>query len=267
MVIIMKNDSFDSQIKKSLQEQAARFDPSAGADMGFETIMHRLQDGKKEDIKKMGHFNMKKVLIAIAAAVMVLGTITVASGKIVGIVSHSSSIPDYTRYTDLAEAEGIAGVVTNAPASFSNGFKFKGINLVETGYKTEEGSTADTFTQLSIRYAKGSDIVTYDMQPRPFKDKDSAETSGRYDIFVENGTTYYYAETHNMWVPGDYEPTEEEKAQVEAGTLNIGYGAAERSYSDSKMIIWEKNGYERSLFCMDIELSREGLIEMALEID
>lgn len=266
MVIIMKNDSFDSQIKKSLQEQAALFEPSADADRSFQEIMDRLQETKKEEYK-MKHFDMKKVLIATAAAVMVLGTITVASGKIAGIVSHSSSIPDYTRYADLAEAEARAGVLTDAPESFSNGYRFKSINLVDTGYKNEDGAVSDNFTSLSLRYAKGSDTVIYDIQPRPFAGKGAADISDMFDIFDEDGTTFYYMEAHNKWVPGDYKPTEEEKAQVEAGTLNIGYGAAEISYSDSKQLFWEKDGHERSLFCMDSELSREELIEMALEID
>ena len=49
-------------------------------------------------------------------------------------------------------------------------------------------------------------------------------------------------------------------------TLNIGVGASEISYSDSKSITWEVNGQARSLFCMDNDISKEDFLNMAFEI-
>ena len=88
-----------------------------------------------------------------------------------------------------------------------------------------------------------------------------------YDTFERYGITYYYHELRNKWVHVGYEPTDEEKAQMEAGTLNIGFGASEISYSDSKSVIWEVNSHEHHLFCMDNDISKEDLIAMALEIE
>lgn len=270
MVIIMKSNQFDRQIKKGLQEQAEYFKQSADTDKGLENILDRLQAEKmtknkeenKEDLK-MKHFNMKKAVIAAAVAVMAIGCVAAASGRVTGILSGSSSIPDYRSYSDLSKAESKTGVTTNAPEEFSNGFRFYGINIVDMSYQDETNATVDSFKALSVRYKNGSDCITYDVHPRPML---NTSADSYTDVFEEDGITYYYNEMHNKWVTPDYEPTEEEKAQVEAGTLNIGYGASEISYSDSKEINWEVNGQERELFCMDIDISKEELLKMALEI-
>lgn len=262
MVIIMKNNNFDNQLKKGLQDQAALFQSVSDTDDGFEDVMRRLQTEKKEE-PKMKRFNMKKAVIATVAAVMVFGTLAVASSGVKFMASHSNVIPDYTKYTDLSTAEDSVGVTTNAPESFSNGYRFNGINIVENTYENEEHNSIDMFRSISIRYKNGSDSLSYDVDPRPMQ----ADYKNRStDTIEKNGVTYYYNEVRSKWVPGNYQPTDEEKAQMEAGTLNIGFGAAEISYSDSKSITWEKDGNTHELFCMDVDLSKEELLNMALEI-
>lgn len=259
----MKNNKFDNQIKKGLQKQAKYFEQSDNADNGFDNILSRLQEETNKEDFNMKHFNMKKAVIAAAVAVMAIGCVAAASGKVTNIFSHSSSIPDYRQYSDLAAAEAEVGITTNAPESFSNGYSFYGIYISDVGYRDEENATVDSFKSLSIRYKNGSDSVEYEVQPRPLL---NTAADSYTDVFEEDGITYYYNELRSKWVTPDYEPTEEEKAQVEAGTLNIGYGASEISYSDSKEICWEINGQEHSLFCMDIDISKEEFIQMALEI-
>ena len=53
----MKNNRFDKQLKKGLQDQAALFERVSDTDDGFETVMRRLQAEKKEETK-MKRFNM-----------------------------------------------------------------------------------------------------------------------------------------------------------------------------------------------------------------
>jgi len=260
--MIMKNNQFDMQIKTGLQKQAELFQSAADADIQFEKVMQGLRPAKMEETK-MKRFTMKKAVIATIAAVMVFGTLAVASGGVKYMASHSSVIPDYTKYADLSTAEASVGVVTDAPESFSNGYRFSGINIVENSYENEEHNTIDSFQSISVRYKKGSDRISYDVDPRPVME---GKADSATDIIVENGITYYYNELRNKWVPGNYQPTDEEKAQVEAGALNIGYGVDEISYSDSKSITWEKDGNTHQLFCMDVDLSKEDLLTMALEI-
>lgn len=169
-----------------------------------------------------------------------------------------------TRYTDLPKAESAAGVITNAPETFSNGYQFYGINMKSMSYETDDSTKVDSFKALSIEYRSGSDRVLYNVQPRPMMIEDA---DNRYESIEQDSVTYYYYELRNKWVPVGYEPTDEEKAQMDAGTLNIGVGASEISYSDSKGVIWEINGHEHHLFCMDNEISKEALISMALEIE
>lgn len=265
----MKNNQFDSQIKMGLQKQAELFQSATDTDIAFEKVMLDVEEYRKQhsSMKERGinmkKFNMKKAVIATVAAVMVFGTLAVASGGVKFIASHSSAIPDYTKYADLATAESRAGVTTNAPESFSNGYRFSGITIVDRNYENEERNTIDSFQSIEIGYKNGSDRLTYIVDPRPIL---SGYTKSATDTITENGITYYYNELHSKWVPGDYHPTAEEQAQVEAGTLNIGYGASEIAYSDSKSITWEKDGNQYELFCMDVDISKDALLNMALEI-
>lgn len=258
----MKNNQFDKKIAIGLQKQAKLFRSDTDTDIAFEEVMQSLRSKKMEETK-MKHFNVKKAVIATIAATMVFGTFATASGGIKSIISHSSAFPDYTKYADLSTAEASAGVVTNAPEKFSNGYQFSGINIVERSYKNENKDTIDSFRSISIYYKKASDTISYDVDPRPML---AGYVNKATDTIEENGIVYYYNEMRNKWVTPDYQPTAEEQAQVEAGTLNIGYGADKISYSDSKSITWEKDGNMHELFCMDVDLSKEELLNMALEI-
>lgn len=264
----MKNNQFDNQIKIGLQEQAERFQSASDTDIAFEKVMLTVEERKKQrsSVKERGmnmkKFTMKKAVIATVAAVMVLGTLTVASGGVAYIHSSSNARLDYTNYADLTAAENRVGVTTNAPQSFSNGYTFKGINIKDMNYESEENSTIDSFQSIAVRYKNGSDELSYEVQPRHIL----PAYDSSMDTFEKDGITYYYNATRNKWVTPDYQPTAEEQAQVEAGTLNIGYGADKISYSDSMAITWEKDGHMHQLFCMDVNLSKEELINMALEI-
>lgn len=279
----MKNNLFDNQIKNGLQEQAALFQSTTDTDIAFEKVMleakerqkqHSLHQEKervcaiqpklepKERSMNMKRFTIKKAVIATVAAVMVLGTLTVASGGVAGIRSSSSARLDYTKYTDLATAESRVGVTTNAPQSFSNGYTFKGITIKDMTYENEENAAIDSFQSVQVRYKSGSDDVSYEVLPRHIL----PVYNSSMEHFEKDGITYYYHAVRSKWVTPDYKPTAEEQAQVEAGTLNIGYGADSISYSDSMSLTWEKNGQMRQLFCMDVDLSKEDFINMALEI-
>lgn len=267
----MKNHNFDNKMKQALQEQAKCCELPQDADARLRNALDSLQASEMEE-KNMKRFTVKKAVIIAAAAVMVLGTISIASGKVAGIIASTSSNPDYTSYADLSTAEKKAGVTTNAPESFSNGYTFYGIHLSQESYLGEDNTVTDSFTSLMIDYRKGTDTIYYEIQPRPMLESAKANK----ECFEENGVTYYYHALRNKFVPVGYEPTEEEKAQIEAGTLNIGVTGTDSNpdsdiephydETESQEIWWEVDGQQRSLFCMDNDISKEALISMALEI-
>lgn len=258
----MKKDEFDNTIKKCLQEQVEHYRVSPQMDARFQSTFDKLCQKEMEE-QSMKHFPIKKAIIVAAAAVMVLGSITtIAAGGIKAIKSSSSAHPNYTNYADLSTAEKQANVITNAPKTFSNGYTFSGITVVDQSYMAEDETTTDTFTSLSIDYTKASDSIFYKVQPRPIIDSLKSTTSCDKD-----GIVYYYTTLQNKFVPADYKPTAEEQAQVDAGTLNIGYGTDTIEYSESKQVWWETNGQQHSLFCMDNTISIEELLEMAYELN
>jgi hypothetical protein len=261
MVIIMRKNNFDEKIKTALQNQSVQYEVPSKLDERIITDVMQIHEKETEE-NKMKHFNMKKVIIAVMAAVMVLGTITVASGKVVSIVSHSLSYPTYTNYSDLSKAEAEANVTTNAPQKFENGYEFDGIYILENQYLNDEDDEVGNFTSLEIEYRLGDDKIYLDVQPRPIN-----ISYDNYDVVEEGSVTYSYHELINKWVPVSYEPTEEEKKQMEEGTLNIGVGADEISYSTSKTVLWNIDNQGYTLFCMDNDISEDELIKMAYEIN
>jgi hypothetical protein len=261
MVIIMGKNNFDEKIKTALQNQSVQYEIPPKLDVRIMTDVMQSNEKETEE-NKMKHFNMRKVIIVVMAAVMILGTIAVASGKVVSIVSHSLSFPTYKNYSDLSKAEAKANVTTNAPEKFENGYEFYGIYILENQYLNDEEDEVDNFTSLEIEYRLGGDKIYLEVQPRPI------ETSyDYYDVVKEGSPTYYYHELLNKWVPVSYEPTEEEKKQMEEGTLNIGVGADEISNSTSKSVLWNIDGQGYTLFCMDNDISEDELIKMAFEIN
>lgn len=255
----MKNEELGTKIKTALQEQSELYELTPQIDL---RVQRALQETEKEQIK-MRKFTLKKSIIAVATAVMVLGAVTVASGGVKSIISHQFNIPDYTKHGDMSTAATEAGVTVNAPEEFSNGYKFEGIYLVANTVETDNRQKIDEYTSMEVRYEKGNNIILLEVEPRPM----SQDYTERYTSAIENnGITYYYNELQNKFVPVGYEPTEEEKKAMEEGNLNIGIGADEISYKISKHFVWENSGQKYLLYCMENDITEEELYNMALEI-
>lgn len=257
----MKREHMDQEIKNALYSQALRYQvPRKEQSAIMEHIRKAaMREHKEEHLMKSKH--VKRAIVLAAAAVALIGTVCMAAGKAKIFYSSGSPANASGNFSDLAKYEDQTQVSTNAVESFSNGYQFTEINIQHEENCDEEGRVLQKYESIQITYEKDGDRLTYFASPVL---KDIQE--GAAEILEEDGQTYYYHELINKFVPTDYEPTEEELAQVEAGMLNIGYGSDKEEVKISGSIYWQKDGCTYSLFGFDTGMAAQEFLQMAQEI-
>ena len=99
---------------------------------------------------------------------------------------------------------------------------------------------------------------------------DSTDTNAEADAYDEvreiGDVTVEYKENLYKGVPADYEPTAEEQAAVDAGDLQIGYGADEVTEQNYQFLRWEQDGVAYTLTGFDLGMTADELFDMAAKI-
>lgn len=81
-----------------------------------------------------------------------------------------------------------------------------------------------------------------------------------------NGVTLAFRDTAYLFVPPDYQPTDEEKKQERAGELAISYGSDEVENRQFQSVSWTQDSVEYSLYGFDTGLDSEEMLSMAAEL-
>ena len=81
-----------------------------------------------------------------------------------------------------------------------------------------------------------------------------------------NGVTLAFRDTAYLFVPPDYQPTDEEKQQERAGELAISYGSDQVENTQFQSVSWTQDGVEYSLSGFDTGLDSEEMLSMAAEL-
>ena len=84
--------------------------------------------------------------------------------------------------------------------------------------------------------------------------------------FTHGDCTLYFSVRENLFVPPDYQVSEEEQALSDAGKLNIGYGTSEVQRNRSQTIYWEDGGVFYTIISFDNTMTAEEFAGMAGEI-
>lgn len=230
-------------------------------------IDFEIADRSAKEEHKMKRMNIKKVVLGVAAACVMVGTIAVAGSGVVSYVGHGFSVPDYTKFEDMGKAEAEIGYSVGCVESFSNGFRLDGIHIIEDVLRDESGQTMGEKKSLQISYSKGKEeIDVYCEKLLPIEEKDIMAI-GEYDRTLEKGgITMGYVSSMYKAVPPDYEPTEEDKKAMESGHLQIGYGSAEIETSRYSRVVWVKDGVRYEVMGFDVSLSADEMFQMAQEM-
>ena len=78
-----------------------------------------------------------------------------------------------------------------------------------------------------------------------------------------NGVTLAFRDTAYLFVPPDYQPTDEEKRLERAGELAISEGSDEVENRQFQSVSWTQDGVEYSLYGFDTGLDAQTMLELA----
>lgn len=205
-------------------------------------------------------FAKRLAAVALVAAVAVTGA--VAANGIVAYSFGSSWSNERMSYEET-KAELIDGA--KVPEAFSNGFVFdRGVH-VYGGEKNQDGNVLREWTNIDTEYER--DGVTLHLGTGEAHDDGTTVDTSTFDDTREiNGVTVQYSADDYKAVPADYEPTTEEQAAIDAGDLQIGYGADKITEQEYQFLRWEQDGVFYTLSGFDLGMTADDLFQMAREI-
>ena len=264
-----KWDRTDGNVKNLLHGMGERIEASEELKKRIDSRileLDRKTETEKEE-RSMGRFSMKKVAAGVAAACLLVGTVCIAGSGIKSISGSSSTIPDYKEFADLPKAEAEAGFGADLGAE-----KFIDIKCRKAGIKPdavvlvaqETGREKD----IRLNYVKGGDSVSLHVRKLfPGESEEELFGGNRYGRKAQAGdVTIYYNRFTQKSVPDDYELTEEDKAGMENGTLNVGYGTSEIEIDQFSSVIWVKDGKRYEISGFNLSVDADGLFGMAQEV-
>lgn len=239
--------AFDMLIRQALAEKVRDVEPS-------DDLLKKIRTEADERRKETGvmKFGMKKVVAV--AAVCLLSVTCYAATQLGGAVSHSNN--QIVDFADMEKAEKKIGMDAKYVEHFANGFTFDRGGTGETQGLDEEGNPmGKTYLSLNVSYRN--------------------EAGDWVVLLVEDGNVYadagqpaaegYSLDTY-MFVPPDYELTEEDKAKEAAGELVISYGSEEVEIQQMEGYSWQDGGLYYSLTASDCGFGEEEMAKMAAEI-
>lgn len=107
-------------------------------------------------------------------------------------------------------------------------------------------------------------------QPDLTIDMEQMQESEGYGVgdetFEYNGIRLVYSKEHYRFVPPEYQVSEEEQAQMDAGELIISYGSPEVQDSEIQSLNWQADEISYGLMIFDSTITPAELVQMAEEI-
>ncbi len=256
-------DEKDETLKETLYEMSGRISASESLKRQIDSRLFKEEKGRTISMKR---FSMKKVAIGVAAACLVLGTVSIAGSGIKHYVSHGSIIPDYTKFEDLGKAEEKVGYRIDAVEAFANGYKMKSIDIHEIAIQNEAGQKEEEQKEINIYYEKpGAERIFLSVRklfagetPETAFDISAADKTMQY-----NDVTLAFNKTTYKFVPPDYKLTDEDEKALESGAVEISYGTSDVEIKEAYSVGWVKDGIVYNLGGFDLALTADDMLDMA----
>lgn len=247
----MREDRLDQWMKEVVQEEAKKIPvPDRKAE-----IMRSCRE-----VGSMRKFEWKKAAGAVAILCVLCTGTALAGGKIAGYVGGSDPRTAVTSYEKVANLERKTGIEGKEVKSFENGFQFKEANTSFTKGLDDSGNTVTKFDELDFSYERDGKTVYLNLSPT---EKDSEKPSGRETKYQE--ITLFSQSDHYKFVPVGYEPTEEEKEQMEKGELYISEGADQIETQTYTYVSWTEEHTKYLLSTFD-GVNENEMIKMAKDL-
>jgi hypothetical protein len=244
----------NEKIKQALEQITNEYSPT---EQTYNNIINRIKGENYMDKK----INIKRfaACFAVAAAILTVG-VTAASQYEKYSYSHSNINDKINHAPTTAEVKTAVSYLPKYANKLGD-YTLTSAQPSEGSYEDENHNELSATKEISFEYTNGDKRVQLFTSNSKAQFEETGEAVSKI-----NGITLYYCYTINKFVPPDYKPTAEEQAQVEAGTLNIGYGSDEIELVVSEYLAWTEDGISYGLMTMDNNLGEDTLIQMAKEI-
>lgn len=249
----------ESKIRMTLKKECSGI--SASEELK-RRIDNTISENKEEKVMK--HLSVRKLCVGAAAACLLLSCSSVFASRVAGFTGSSSSIPEYTSYNEIGEAEEKIGYKTDHVERFANGYTFSDACIGENKAYGETKETIYTVQSLEMTYSKaGQADVNLNIEK---KIEDMPLTKQPDSVRTCEGIMLRYDEYTYKFVPESYELTEEDKINMQKENYEISVGTDEVEIQKVTQVRWEKGGISYNLFGFDLGLSAEEMLDMAEEI-
>ena len=149
------------------------------------------------------------------------------------------------------------------PESLSTGYTFSNSNTGGMKGEDDNGNPVAKGETFMVTYSKeGAPDLYLNVDPI-FQAEDYSDATEVREI---NGVTVYYNKDTYKFVPTDYEYSEEDKANEEAGHFYVSYGSDEVKVQSVDSILFELDGKSYDLLSFDNSMSVDEWFAMAEEI-
>lgn len=252
-------------------------------------VMRRSLDHKKEHSMKHSK-KIKGILIAAAVAVMALSITAFAAARNQVFITWADDTVSYDTLDEAQAALDAQGSNITLPETFANGYAFAGANLEHQAVGEEDEAAPEDDVIYSsedstiMAVTDGMDVITYTFSGQQDSisctyEKGSSKVFlsvtdlGTYwdgidpnDAIQAGGYEFYYGESNAD--ASEALATEVDDAGIPtATTVTMSDGDAEDlTPGTSRCLMWEMDGKTCMLSSLDDSMTRDGLIEMALEL-
>lgn len=249
------NKGFDERLREVMASELDTVNMTEAADRQMLVGIH-------QQIKERGNimkYPKRKMVVAIAAAIAVTGTITaVAAGKIVSMVSGGNAA---VHSAVELEEEGMKalGVELYIPETLSGGSAFQEGYVTEVRGVDETGNTVSSYLEVIANYGESGRVNLSIHKPSagiPEASGDAQQTEEYNGILLEMTEDQY------LFLPPDTKPSEEDMKLEEEGKLYISYGSSEVERKAFRNVKWTLDGVKYLLFTFE-DISLEDMAGMA----
>lgn len=257
MISERKYNALEKKLADALEAEANKIPVEVSAS-AIDNIMK-----KSEEVNIMNRRNYKKIAI-VAAAVCIIGSFSVyAASKITSYTSHSSHNDEITDFSKLSEITDELDFNINVPESFTNGYEFESAVPRYTEAMDDSNTIVAERTELGVTYGKAGESSISLSAANKIQGEEPDAGDETFDL---NGITLSYSMDEYMFVPPDFEMTEDIQKRVDAGELFVSYGSSEVESNVVKSISWEDDGIRYIMLSFDNSMDSEGFKQMAEEV-
>ena len=202
---------------------------------------------------------LRTALLA-AVLTLLLSVTAYAAGGFTGYIFTTGRGVTWTSVDKLPRAERKLGLRLSVPESFSNGFSFREMTLLDTSRINDEGQVTETYPELSASYQTSGAVCSLFVsgeRPEPHGAGAAARECG--------GVTAWGRSQDYKAVPEGYELTEEDNARRASGELTISWGSDSVKEFTLTSVQFTLGGADYLLMSME-GLPTDELFAMAEEI-